>query len=80
MISVHRVPGLLALIFLRFTCATVLGQTAHSSGAQVPIPALAQYATGLAVDKDGNLFGVDNQFGTVLELTASAKRYRWSTA
>jgi sugar lactone lactonase YvrE len=74
MISVHRVPTLLTLIFLSFTCAAVLGQTAHSSGAQIPIPALAQYATGLALDKDGNLFGVDNQFGTVLELTASGQK------
>ena len=74
MISAHRAPRLLALIFLPFTCAAVLGQTAHSSGAQIPIPALAQYATGLALDKDGNLFGVDNQFGTVLELTASGQK------
>jgi sugar lactone lactonase YvrE len=74
MIPVHSAPRLLALIFLRFTCAAVLGQTAHYSGAQIPIPALAQYATGLVLDKDGNLFGVDNQFGTVLELTASGQK------
>jgi sugar lactone lactonase YvrE len=74
MIPVNRVPRLLALSLLCFTCAAVLGQTAHYSGAQIPIPALAQYATGLAIDKDGNLFGVDNQFGTVLELTASGQK------
>jgi sugar lactone lactonase YvrE len=74
MISVHRAPTLLALIFLHFTCAAVLGQTAHYSGAQYPIPSLAQYATGLAVDKDGDLFGVDQQFGTLMELTASGQK------
>ena len=74
MLSVHRAPKLLTLIFLPFACAAVLGQTAHSSGAQIPLPSLAQYATGLAVDKDGNLFAVDQQFGTLMELTASGQK------
>jgi sugar lactone lactonase YvrE len=74
MISIRRARSLLALILLPFTCAAVLGQTAHYSGAQFPIPSLAQYATGLAVDKDGNLFAIDQQFGTLMELTASGQK------
>jgi hypothetical protein len=39
-----------------------------------PSPLSPATRPGWQIDKDGNLFAVDNQFGTLLELTASGQK------